>query len=74
MSDPRTGSWPLQPQKLHSVANRLVKNRPVRRGATVSPETWLSFVCVTTRVFRPAKRILYSGVTEINNSQKFFFM
>ena len=32
-----------------------------KRLAIVSPETWLSFVSVTTRVFSPAGRILHSG-------------
>ena len=44
------------------------------KSAIVSPETWLSFVSVTTRVFRPAGRILHSGVTKIITIHKVFFM
>ena len=37
--------------------------------AKVSPETQFSFVSVTTRVFRPAGRILHEWCYEQNNSQ-----
>ena len=42
-----------------------VRKPRYKKSAIVSPETWLSFVSVTTRVFRPAGRILHSGVTKI---------
>ena len=42
-----------------------------KKFPTVSPETQLSFVIVTTRVFGPARRILHSGVTK-NNSKNMF--
>ena len=42
-----------------------------KKFPTGSPETQLSFVSVTTRVFGPAGRILQSGVTKNNSQNKF---
>ena len=38
VSDPRTGTRPPQPLKLHSVVNTIVKNQPVRRRGCWTPE------------------------------------
>ena len=67
-------------RRLHIQAHRFLLTHAVhvrrpryKKSAIVSPETWLSFVGVTTRVFRPARRLLHSGVTKIITIHKVFF-
>ena len=47
------------------------ENHVSKKLAIVSPETQLPLVSVTTRVFRPAGRILHSGVTKKSTKHLF---